>query len=220
MPTVTPICVAVAEASLAATSGLADAEVRDQRVPLVQQDVLRLDVAVDHVVAVGVVERIGHLRGDADRLLDRQRLLGDEPVPQRLSGHDRHDEIEEAVGLPRVVERQDVRVVEGGGQPDFAQEAVPAQRLREIVAEHLDRHLAVVLEVAREVHRGHAALAELALDAIAVGQGGGEAESVGHGHCPSNSPKLRRTKMSGRSMGTTTMKRHPSSEEVQVAPAL
>ena len=41
--------------------GERDAEVGHQRAPVVQQDVLRLDVAVDHAVPVGVVERVGHL---------------------------------------------------------------------------------------------------------------------------------------------------------------
>ncbi len=49
-----------------APAGLAgrerDAEVGDQRLAVVQQDVLGLDVAVDHAVAVGVVERRRPLR--------------------------------------------------------------------------------------------------------------------------------------------------------------
>ena len=57
---------------------------------------------------------------------------------------------------------------------DLAQEALRAQRLRDLGIHHLDRHVTVVLEVVREVHRGHAARAELALDAIAVGQRGRE----------------------------------------------
>ena len=36
----------------------------------VQQDVLGLDVAMDDVVAVRVVERIGHLDGDAARFVN------------------------------------------------------------------------------------------------------------------------------------------------------
>ena len=99
-----------------------------------------------------------------------------EPVAQRLPLHDGHDEVEEAVGLAGVVERQDVRVVEGGGQVGFrggsgSGPATPARSL----AQHLDRDLAVVLEVLRQVDRGHPACAELALEAVAVGQRGGEA---------------------------------------------
>ncbi|HEU4829762.1 MAG TPA: hypothetical protein VFT04_11270 [Gemmatimonadales bacterium] len=41
--------------------------------------------------------------------------------------------------------------------------------------QHLDRDLALVAEVVREVDRGHAAGAELALEAVAAVQRGGEA---------------------------------------------
>ncbi len=38
----------------------------------VEQDVLRLDVAVDDVAPVRVVEGVGHFHGDADRFVNRQ----------------------------------------------------------------------------------------------------------------------------------------------------
>lgn len=41
--------------------------------------------------------------------------------------------------------------------------------------EHRDRHLAVVLEVLGQADGGHAALAELSLEGVAVGQGGARA---------------------------------------------
>ena len=51
----------------------------------------------------------------------------------------------------------------------------------EFGVEDLDGDLAVVLEVVGEVDGGHAALAELALEAVAVGEGGGEAgDGIGH----------------------------------------
>ena len=60
-----------------------DPEVGDQRVPVVQQDVLGLDVAVDDAVPVRVVERVGDLARDAHGLVDRQLRLAVEPVAQR-----------------------------------------------------------------------------------------------------------------------------------------
>jgi hypothetical protein len=51
-------------------------EVRDQHHPVVgQQDVLGLDVAVDHPLAVGVGEGLRRLAGDTQRLLDGKRPL-------------------------------------------------------------------------------------------------------------------------------------------------
>ena len=67
VPTVTPNCVSVRDSTRGGDERLADAEVRDERVPLVEQDVLGLDVAVHDVVAMRVVERVGHLLRDAER---------------------------------------------------------------------------------------------------------------------------------------------------------
>ena len=48
--------------------------------------------------------------------------------------------------------------------------------------QHSDGDIAIVLEIVREIHRGHAARAELAVEAIAVGQGASQARhDVSHG---------------------------------------
>ena len=48
--------------------------------------------------------------------------------------------------------------------------------------QHLERHRPVMLEVVREVDRGHPAAPELALERVAVGQGGLEAfQGLGQG---------------------------------------
>ncbi len=49
-------------------------------------------------------------------------------------------------------------------------EPLGADHRRELRPEHLDRDSAPMLEIFREVDRGHAALAQLALDAVAVGE--------------------------------------------------
>ena len=68
-----------------------------------------------------------------------------------------------------------------GGRLDLGEEALAADHRGELGPQHLDRDVAVVPEVVREVDGGHAARAELALDAVAVGEGDGEpVEDVGH----------------------------------------
>ncbi len=62
---------------------------------------------------------------------------------------------------------------------DFTQEALGADDRRQLGPQHLDGDLAVVLDVLGQVHGGHAALAELALEAVAVGQGLGQAGKRG-----------------------------------------
>ena len=52
-----------------------------------------------------------------------------------------------------------------------AKKPLGAERRGELRVQHLDRDVAVVPDVAREVDGRHAAAADLALDAIAIGDG-------------------------------------------------
>ena len=74
-------------------------------------------------------------------------------------------------GVARVEHGEDVRVLQPCGQLDLAQEPLGAERGRQLRVQHLERHRAVVAEVGREIDRGHAAAAELALERVSVGQG-------------------------------------------------
>ena len=66
-----------------------------------------------------------------------------------------------------------MRVLEIGGEADLLEEAFGAEDGGEFGAEDFDRDLAIVLAVAGEVDRGHAARAELAFDEIVRGEGFG-----------------------------------------------
>ena len=61
-------------------------------------------------------------------------------------------------------------MLEVGGGLDLGEEPLGADHGGQLGPQHLDRHLAVVPEVLRQVDGGHAARAELALEAVAVGQ--------------------------------------------------
>ncbi len=93
----------------------------------VEENVLRLDVAMDDLVTVRVVQRVGDFAGDAHRLLNRQRAARVDPVAQRLPLHHRHHIEEKAVGFPRVVQRQDVRMGQSRGEADLADESLAAE---------------------------------------------------------------------------------------------
>jgi hypothetical protein len=161
--------------------GQGDAEVGHQCGTIVQQDVFGLDVAVDDPVPVGVVEGRRHLGGDSYRVVHRQLLLPADPVPHRFPFDIRHDIEEEAVGFAAVKEREDVRVLEVRGGGNFGKKSLRADDRGQFGAQYLHRHAAIVLDVLSQVDGGHAALSELALEAVAVGQGVGEAgEDVGH----------------------------------------
>ena len=64
---------------------------------------------------------------------------------------------------------------------DLGQESLRANDRGQLRAQHLERHLAVVLEVLRQVDGGHATGAHLVLDGVAVGQSCGQAIEIGHG---------------------------------------
>ena len=149
-------------------------EVRHHRLVAFQQDVLRLDVAVDDAVRVGVAQGAQHLGGDAQGLVERKLALACHPLPEGLALHVRHGIPQPAGGLARVVHGEDVRMLQAGGDPDLLEESLRSERGGELGAQDLERDGAIVPEVVREVDHGHAAAAELALDAVAVGQGGRE----------------------------------------------
>ena len=72
--------------------------------------------------------------------------------------------------LARVVDGEDVGVLQPGGELDLALEPLGAERGGELGEEHLEGDRAVVPEVLGQVDRGHAAAAELALEPVAVRQ--------------------------------------------------
>ncbi len=62
-------------------------------------------------------------------------------------------------------------VAQLGRDLDLAENTLGAQRRRQLRAEYLDRYLAVVLDVAREEHDGHAAGTEFPLEIVVIGEG-------------------------------------------------
>ena len=54
------------------------------------------------------------------------------------------------------------------GELDLAQESLAAERGGEVRMQHLERDVAAVFDVVREIDRRHAADAQLAADPIAV----------------------------------------------------
>jgi hypothetical protein len=57
---------------------------------------------------------------------------------------------------------------------DLGQKPIRTERRAEIGVQHLDGHIALVTQVVREIHGGHAAGAELVVNAVAVVECGGE----------------------------------------------
>src|SRR4029434_8547063 len=113
-----------------------------------------------------------------------QSLVPDQPLPQRFPVHVRHDVVEQVPGLPRIVERDDMRMVEPRRDLDFPQETLRTQARPKLRMPHRQGPLAIVLDVVRKVDRGHAAAPDFPLDAIAVSHCGAELIDDGR-HYPS-----------------------------------
>ena len=73
-------------------------------------------------------------------------------------------------------------MLEPRGELDLAQEPLGTEGGGELGLEHLEGDRPVVLEVAGEIDRGHAAAPELALEHVAVAQGVGEERRGDCGH--------------------------------------
>ncbi len=143
-----------------------DAEVHERGVPLVKQHVVRLHVPVDHAVPVRALQALGQLTGGPQGLVQRQLHLAPQPVPQRGTLHVGHDVVHQRAGLARVEQREDMRVAETRRDADLAQEAIGPQAQRDLRAQHLERHWAIMFQIVGQVHGRGAAAPQLPLHRI------------------------------------------------------
>ena len=162
---------------------LRDAEVGDlDLVGVVEDQVGRLDVAVDDAPRVRVVERRGHLAHEADHLLRLEaRALG-EHLRDGLAVDELHGEVGQPALLAQVEERDDPRVGERAGDLRLVVEAldegaVLGARARDVEADGLDRERPLDQGVEGLVDGPHGAVAQAARDLVAAYGGG---DLVGH----------------------------------------
>ena len=120
----------------------------------------RLDVAVGHPGPMRAVERVGDLRGELERLIERERAACD-ARRQRLALQVLHHHVAGAILVADVVEHADVRVVQRSHGAGFALEALPEiLALGDVFGQDLDGDGAVEARVTRFVHFAHASRAE------------------------------------------------------------
>src|SRR5215207_6426850 len=162
------------------TQGERDAEVRDHCLVLVEQDVLRLDVAVDDTTRVRVLERRGDLACDADRIGHWEHALAVEPLPERLAVEKWHDVEQPSIDLARVEKGNDVRMRESCRDLDLSQETLGPHGVGQPCVQELDGDRAVMAQVVGEIDDGHPTVADLTLDAVAVGDRRDGERAIGH----------------------------------------
>ena len=101
-----------------------DAEVDDAHVGILREhDVRRLDVAVDHAARMRVVQRLGALEHDLDHVVDAQQVVGPAVRGKRPRAvHVFGDDVAAAVFFARVVDGQDVRMLQHADHVRFREE--------------------------------------------------------------------------------------------------
>jgi hypothetical protein len=129
---------------------------------LVEHDVVRLDVAVHDAVPVREAERPGGVHQQVPDLHRGQGAAGGEDPREGLPAEHLHDEVDDPARPADPIDRNDVGMLESCRGARFALEPLHELRVeREREREHLDRHLALELSLARAVHDRHAAASEL-----------------------------------------------------------
>ena len=123
---------------------------------------------MDQAFPMGIVERQRDLPRELDRVVHRQLPLATNPLAQALTPHVGHGVPELTGGLAGVEDGQDMRVLQPRRGADFSQEALGAECRRQVAVEELDGDRAIVLEVTREVNRGHPPSPELMLEGVAL----------------------------------------------------
>ncbi len=146
-----------------------NAEIGDLRGAVGEDDdVGRLDVAVDHAVLVRVLERLEQLAHDAHDVVHREALVRLEVALQLAPLHELHRDVVRAGVLAEIVDPDDVRVGEPARRLGLAAEArellLRVLALQVLGADRLERDDPIDHRVVALVHDPHRALAELAAD--------------------------------------------------------
>ena len=168
VPTTIPVNVSCSVAR--GVQGPGDAEVGDDGLPAGQHDVLRLDVPMDDAALVGVLQGAADFAGDPERGVERKLLFPGEPLPERLALGERHHIVQQAAGLSRVIQRENVGVLECRGDFDLAEEPLAAEDGRQLGFEQLDGDGSAVLQVLGEKDDRHPTVAKLPLDPVSIAE--------------------------------------------------
>jgi hypothetical protein len=131
----------------------------------VTQDVLGLDVAMQHACRVRSRKRIGDT-GEQLRDVAPRAPRAVRPVAQRSAVDELGDEVLVLLEFAGIVDREDVRVIQRRGHLRFALEAPQRRGVGPTRGEKLDRDLPIQSRVERAVDHAHAALAEEGFDLV------------------------------------------------------
>ncbi len=128
---------------------------------------------MDDPLLVRRFECLGNLLRNRQRFVDRDRAFRD-PLREVVTLDQFHHQRGDATAFFEAVDVGDVRVIQRGERFGFAGEPRKALRImRERLGQHLDRHVAIELRVARAPHLPHPAFAERSGDLVGAETGAG-----------------------------------------------
>ncbi len=135
-----------------------------------------------HALVVRVGKGVDHLAEHPQGLRHGQLALPVQLGAERLAVDVRHDVVQQIVVGARGEQRDDVGMLQLGGELDLPLEPLLIHLGGHLGRQHLDDHLARESDLLGEEDATHPAAAQLALDAVGVTQGGGEAGFEVGGH--------------------------------------
>ena len=155
------------------TDRLSHAKIRDHGMPLAEQHVIRFDVAMDHVVAMRIRQRVDHFAQDLQGLGNGQLALAGQLLAERFALDVRHDVPEQIVGRARRQELDHMRMLERRREFDLALEALLVDPGGHVGGQDLYHHLPAEFYLLGQKHLGHATAAEFTLESIGILAEGG-----------------------------------------------
>ena len=124
---------------------------------IVDQDVVRLDVAVHDALPVRVIQCVGHLRQHRAGRLDIENRFPLDSRRQRLTPHEPHHEPAQPPALTERVQRHDADMLQAGDGLRLAAESLQHAGVRRGTGwQHLDCDQSLQGAIACEIHRPHA----------------------------------------------------------------
>ena len=121
------------------------------------EDIRRLDVAMDDSLGMRRIERIRNLHAEIEHLLDRQRFIFD-PVLQRLAIEKFHGDERLAIYFVHVVNRADIGMIQSGGRACFPSKSFERLAIRgKIFRQEFQRNEAAELRIFGLEHDAHTA---------------------------------------------------------------
>src|SRR5687767_8451027 len=169
--------------SLCGAHGLRDSEISYDSSVAGQQNVLRLDVAVNDSVLVRVTEGACYITQNADCFGKRLGTFAFEFRAKRQSLDERHRVIRKPSGIAGRVQRYDVRMLQPRSDFYLARKPLGVHARGELWGENLDDDLASERRIGRQEHARHPAAAELPFELVGVSECGLEllAKRTRHG---------------------------------------